>query len=117
MLFGGIPMPYIKEMLFAYQSVKPEDLIARFTIIYDLTSDIDAQMKIITEDEDKNKTGHLPDLLRGKDPSFCSDFLEYVTGSAFIPYNNAEYEIKVEFNSIESKSFDSLPQAHTCGLA
>jgi hypothetical protein len=56
----------------------------------------------------------LPDLLRVENPEFLKQFVDFVTGSSFVPKYTDGYKIKVEFNMIESPNADSLTVAHTC---
>jgi HECT-domain (ubiquitin-transferase) len=113
-LFARIPMEYINTMLFATQQVTAEEVIEVLSVSYDSNGILDSQMQILRKDDLGNWMGCFPDLLRRAEAAFVSDFVEFVTGSAFVPYMKKDYKITIEFNQAELESSDYLVVAHTC---
>jgi len=112
-------------MFFFKQSgVKAEDVIAVLSVMYHAEQHpaewISNQVKILEIISD-GLTGFLPELLRDleeKDPDFPSKFVEYATGSPYLPHleSNPDFKITIEFNSEDQdiKDPNSLPVAHSC---
>jgi hypothetical protein len=114
-----MPLGAVQELLFCEQDFDVEDVIDDLEPLYDRNEDyvhlIVSQLAILSINDKGKRSGILVDLLRDRCESnneFLRDFVWFITGSSFI--QRSTLKMTVEFNYTESRSFDSLPVAHTC---
>ena len=97
-LFSGFPQHYIDVMLFASADVGADEIIDILDVQYDRVEpesfhftelirrgSFEHQKLILRVNEDGTRDGYPPDLLRRSNAEFLGRFLDFVTGSNFIP--------------------------------